>query len=358
MHHTPPLHESNNRLRVFDALRGFSMLSVVYMHILLGIGIGAEITISGAFVMTYFMPLFFFISGYFAFKPLDRWNKETLKRQFSQKSKALLLSSIIFYALLFYTRDKSIFGWVHEGFRNYWFTVALYQMFLIYFSTIVISKFIKKDLILILMLFLSGSLLLAREYFGLGNGDKCLVFDMFNTSETFFYLQYFVFGLFSRRLDSLFTKILLSEPIKTILIILTIASFCLLYSDYLGDHPALLRLTKRIIVPYIIVATFITLFYNFRAYFDKNSIIPNMMTLIGKRTLDIYMIHWFFLFPLANLKDFLMPNNMVTFQIVIGLSLSLIVITICLIVSNCLRSSKFLSEWLLGVRFNPQSLQE
>lgn len=75
---------------------------------------------------------------------------------------------------------------------------------------------------------------------------------------------------------------------------------------------------------------------------------------IGKRTLDIYLIHWFLLPYLPQIGELLSASskiyNNVVLELVIGGGFSLIVIAVCLVVSNILRTSPILAKYLFGAK--------
>ncbi len=146
---TPPqkIDGQNCRLREFDALRGFSMLSVVFVHTLNLTGADTGATVSGAFVISYFMPLFFFISGYFAFKPYEKWTKETYLWQIPQKIKSLIICTLLFYTFRYYVIGSNPLEWIENGFMGYWFTIVLFDMFVIYYTVTAIARLTNKDCI-------------------------------------------------------------------------------------------------------------------------------------------------------------------------------------------------------------------
>ena len=72
--------------------------------------------------------------------------------------------------------------------------------------------------------------------------------------------------------------------------------------------------------------------------------------LVGRRTLDIYMLHYFLIPPLAFLGGLLAPEGMLLLQLLAALALSLCIVAVCLLLSGMLRSSDFLSVWLFGMR--------
>ena len=57
------------RLEYFDAMKGFGILSVIYVHLFtMGMRDGEYTSSITPFIQLYFMPLFFFVSGYFSVK--------------------------------------------------------------------------------------------------------------------------------------------------------------------------------------------------------------------------------------------------------------------------------------------------
>ena len=70
---------NKTRLGWLDALRGFTMLLVVTNHVALK-SFGMQIKWSAAiqFFLLFRMPLFFFISGFLAYKVSRVWNARTL----------------------------------------------------------------------------------------------------------------------------------------------------------------------------------------------------------------------------------------------------------------------------------------
>ena len=67
------------RLEWLDSLRGFTMILVVANHVLgLGLGMSPKVSSSMQFLVMFRMPLFFFVSGFLAYKAGLLWNGKTL----------------------------------------------------------------------------------------------------------------------------------------------------------------------------------------------------------------------------------------------------------------------------------------
>ena len=63
---------NNKRIGYIDALRGFTMLLVVFAHVeLFCLDIHMEESLIGSIFITFRMPMFFFISGFIAYKAIN-----------------------------------------------------------------------------------------------------------------------------------------------------------------------------------------------------------------------------------------------------------------------------------------------
>ena len=69
---------------------------------------------------------------------------------------------------------------------------------------------------------------------------------------------------------------------------------------------------------------------------------------VGTRTLDIYLLHYFFVPNLHGLAPLLEGN--VLLQVVTPLVLAMCIVALCMVVSEIIRSSDFLAYYLLGVK--------
>jgi fucose 4-O-acetylase-like acetyltransferase len=72
---------------------------------------------------------------------------------------------------------------------------------------------------------------------------------------------------------------------------------------------------------------------------------------IGRRTLDVYLLHYFFL-PrnISFIGDFFVEHSNPTLEFFVSVFLACLVIIICLTVSEVLRMSPFLEHRLFGVK--------
>ena len=96
--------------------------------------------------------------------------------------------------------------------------------------------------------------------------------------------------------------------------------------------------------------TIVFMYFRFyHQYFTKLTVMGRILQYIGRRTLDIYLIHYLFMPNLPTIGSFF---NAYRHNFVLDTSLSfflaLLVIGFSIITSNILRISPFFKKWLFG----------
>ena len=135
-----PIHHPSRRLPMFDALKGFAILLVVYTHVLQYSGIG-EYFSNPAFKFSYsfHMPLFMTISGYFAASSIQLPFFTLLKR----KSMRLLLpcvSAVVVVLLLnLWLKYIPRSAYVSYFIGNLWYLKALFICYVVAWSSLRIA---------------------------------------------------------------------------------------------------------------------------------------------------------------------------------------------------------------------------
>ena len=98
------------RIEYIDALRGFTMILVVFAHVeTFVLKIEPNSTLISELFLSFRMPLFFFISGFISFKKNAIWDKEFLFENLFKKAKIQLIPTF-FFGLL-YTYLFSLGNW-------------------------------------------------------------------------------------------------------------------------------------------------------------------------------------------------------------------------------------------------------
>jgi surface polysaccharide O-acyltransferase-like enzyme len=90
-------------------------------------------------------------------------------------------------------------------------------------------------------------------------------------------------------------------------------------------------------------------FRHYHQYFTQRTVVGRSFQYIGRRTLDIYLIHYLFMPNLPTLGSFFSQyrHNFIL-DTTVSVFLALLVIGFSVITSNILRVSPFLKKWLFG----------
>lgn len=331
---------TKKRLGYIDALRGFSMFLVVFGHITT-ISIGTN-TILSSFFQTFRMPMFFFISGFIGYKAVDYWDKEFYFKRLKTKAFVQLVPLIIFLSLYAFTRGKSLLEYINNQLGYYWFTFVLFEMFVLYYTLSIISKFTKKWIVKIGLVVIST---LGILYLSIG--DRSLsIYKMLCLENLFKYFHFFTLGLFCKMYQDTFYRLVTNKWFKTIIMPLFIILFCVVNIG--GLDKFLYSILHDITIRYVGVVMVFMIFYSVRDVFNTEDQIIKSMRFVGRRTLDIYLLHFFFLPDLKFIEPFIRGNNRTIIEFFIYTILSVSVIAMCLSVSWIIRRSDTLAYWCFG----------
>lgn len=342
------------RLRYIDAMRGLAILLVVFSHVT-NAYIKSPIT-NASFAGVYYMltmfrmPLFFFVSGFFAFRMAEKWTWPTVKRVMTKKFQAQIVGLGVFCFLY----GVCIKGWNFKYIwtsNPYWFTISLFEMFVMYLGVALIVKKTKRNYPLYILLGISFAAPFFFDYYTQGVKLPKWV-AVVQAGHTFSYWPYFMLGIYARRFESLTWKIVDNQYFKALMIIgfFSLVIFYGCHHKYSVEWDLVMTAMR-----FSGLMTLLITFRTYRDWFDKGTSASNVMSFVGSRTLDIYYLHYFFIPNLSFMKGFLStgPGNSVLGMLTIGLVISALVIVLCLAVSAVLRSSPLIASWLFGSGANP-----
>lgn len=345
----------HDRLHSIDALRGFSMILVVLGHVLLFMDLGVMNTPVSAVMTTFRMPLFFFVSGFFAFKPMHKWTSEVTINIVRRKACAQILCTFVFYTIYQICMRRDIFAWAEYGFRGYWFTIVLFQMFIWFLLFTGVARLFKREwVVTFLAISFAVSCAVCRESFDL---MEARYMKIFSTQLFAQYFQYFAAGILARKYLHSFNRLLNNNGFRTISIV---AYMLLLVLTLSPLHHAMNSFHRYLIIrnvaPYFGLLTLLIYFTSRSDYFSSKKTIPTTMCNIGRRTLDIYMLHYFFLPHLPIVAQYMGGSDMTSVQLIVAGAVCAVVVCLCMLISNVLRSSDILTEWLFGMRPTTKSV--
>lgn len=337
---------SSKRIEWVDAMRGFSMVLVVFGHVMLDLGIGNDDTILSSLLITFRMPLFFFVSGFFSFRVRDWWTPERVGDIMLRKFNAQIITAIIFFALYQYLIAHKPINY-ERGLDLYWFTIVLFQMYTIYMILSVIDRVIRKSLSLSIMVILSITAIIVLIFFF----HETRISKMFSWYRLLYYFQFFTYGIICSKYRDRFFNLLKNNTFKTIVIILLVVSLIgWSFSSIISEHPNLHFLNRFELSRFMALTVVIFMFYESAARLSGTSFIARSLRYTGRRTLDLYYIHFFFLPHISYLKQYLLDNDMIAIQVLVTSIITIVVVILSLMVSAVLRSSKTLTWFMFGVK--------
>lgn len=352
------------RLEWLDALRGFTMIMVVAYHVAqTGFGESWRHSSSMPFLVLFRMPLFFFVSGFLAYRVSQVWDLKNLGQLLLKKIKVQTIPTVFFFFLSIAILNRDFWPAVERSYHSmfkggYWFTIVLLYMFIIYYIfSYLESKLKVKSWIPLFVLFIL-SLCLYETYYqpkyfswALGYRGRPTAASNFMLDSSLIqlvlYFPFFLYGNMVHRYWDKAQRVMDSRwfyPVVMIIVIL--ATLDALKWHTMRMAWAVVPLT---VARFGLLTIVFMYFRHYQQYFTKLSPIGASLQYIGRRTLDIYLLHFLFLPDLPHIGEFF---NAHTHNFVIDTTLSIIVglliIGFCIITSNILRISPFFRKWLFG----------
>ncbi len=339
-------------------MRGFTMILVVAYHVAeFGFLESEKTSVSLPFLVLFRMPLFFFVSGFLAYKASWVWTPQNFAALTWKKFKVQVLPALVFLCVFIILRAKAPFG---EAFMHrmesptkggYWFTWVLLQMFLIYYIVAAlfqrISKKAENIAIVVLWVVAVGAYLSLNLPHTCGNWYKTDFMMYSSFYETLLFFHFFLLGNLVHRHWTTVQRLFDTKWLFPLMVIL--AFLCC--ADIFRWHLLRKEWTNlpKTMAMYTLMLTVVMFFRHYQTHFTRQTRIGRGLQYIGVRTLDIYLLH-FILMPkipaVGQWLDAHQPNFIIDITLAVGTAL--LVIAFCLLVSNILRVSPQLKEYLFG----------
>ena len=388
--------QGKQRLEWLDAMRGFTMILVVAYHVgQMCFGMNLKTSTSMPFIVLFRMPLFFFVSGFLAWKADMIWTRNRLGTMIWKKFKIQVIPTIVFLTVCLVVRAKEFWPAMERAMASptksgYWFTWALLIMFVIYYVFAYFEQKIQKTptakaplqlprggasgplpasprggekpsgwlnppprgsrrgawgiLVLWLVSIIIYETAFMPKYFKYP-GSAFMRYS--SLIEVVYYFQFFLFGNVVHRYWDKVERLFDSRwffPVVTV-----IAFVCA--ADVLKWHTLRLMWVNlpRTVAMYALMLMVVMFFRYYKDSVSKETVMGRGLQYIGVRTLDIYLLH-FILMPRLKMVgpwlDSMHPNFIL--EVVMTVSVALVVIVFCCLASNILRVSPFFKKYLFG----------
>ena len=332
---------ATKRIEYIDAMRGFTMILVVYSHVCHFCFGDSLLGYNGTFFL-FRLPCFFMLSGWL-FEPVAQ-------RPFIANVRHKFMVQIVptFIFLLLLAPPPEFFHQLGAVKGGYWFTFVLFEFFILYMIIVRIST---RWSVLMALAIALGSFVYARNYDSLKSMAEGWQLHVINglgfASVTLWrFFLFFYIGAWMRRHFEAFIH-WTSKPV--VIIIITIVFFTIASTPHIDN---MCYEMGRFYIGGITGMWMVFTIFRLSISSLKKLRLSIPLQYVGTRTLDIYLLHFFFL------PRFLMPyadqlraydSHLLEFIIIMGISF--IVLAISLLVSYIIRLSPFLGHYLFGVKY-------
>ena len=366
--------ERGHRIEWLDAMRGFTMILVVAYHVAqFGFVENEKTSAALPFLVLFRMPLFFFVSGFLAYKANFVWNLKNTVPLVLKKLHVQIIPAIIFLGIFIVFKSKHSF-W--DGLLNalksptkdgYWFTWVLLQMFLIYYTISIIAHYLKKIkekvsgknsqlstfnfqlsmifwiIVWLLSIAAYETLYLPKQF----SYHKAPFFAYTSLVQTIRFMQFFLLGNIVHRYWEKIQK--LFDSVWFFPLVTTLAVICC--ADIFRWHTLKFAWTNlpRTTAMYSLLLMVVMFFRYNKKWFTMEHPLGRALQYTGQRTLDVYLLHFLLIPSMPFIGTWLNahhPNFLIDLLLSVGVALP--IVAMCLLISHLLHTSKPLGKFLFG----------
>lgn len=323
------------RIDYIDRMKGMAIFLVVMGHVY-GMALAQSDDVAYRVISSFHMPLFMFLSGLVACSGVvaPYWGIGKL----SKKLKGLLLPLIVFGMCFTTTISKdfltSLNGFLESPNKNgYWYLMTL-AVFYVSLSLYRLNVKQKWYIDVALAIAIWGGMFALWKYTAQTKDYFC----MLNCGN---FYPFFILGVMTTKYNFL-DKMHKANWLFS----LCIVAYAFLFFVDMPFH-ALVSLNKHIFLPFCMVYIVVNLFVSRHG---ATSCWESLLDFVGKRTLDIYVIHYFFI-SMIHLKDLgnnweVTDNSLLMFIVAIGLSVVITALSIG--VGYILHKGKIIEKFVYG----------
>lgn len=333
---------ARQRIEYIDAMRGFTMILVVYSHIC-HFCLGDSLLGFNETFFLFRLPCFFMLSGWL-FEPVAQ---RSFMANVRHKFMVQIIPTFIFLLLL--VPPPEFFHQLGALKGGYWFTFVLFEFFVLY---MLIVRICKRWSVLVALAIALSSFVYARYYNSIqlsAVGIQIWIVNALGFASVAlwrFFLFFYIGAWMRRHFDAIIWWT--SKP--AIILMIIVVFFAIASTPHIDNM--CYEMGRFYIGGITGMWMVFTIFRLFISLLKKLHLsVP--LQYVGTRTLDIYLLHYFFLprflMPYAGqLKAF--DSQFVEFWAI--LAISMVVLSLSLLASYIIRISPFLGHYLFGVKFN------
>lgn len=237
---------------------------------------------------------------------------------------------------------------------GYWFPLSLFEMLLMYlFVSFIYSNAAHKENLRLVSLVLIATTLWLSKYVLVDNHIYIKLTQWLSLWHTATYFPFFVLGYFVSQYQEQCEQLIENKKISMLLILSFILLSFLNISKNVGHWLERIPAGGGILALLLGstgVVTFYLLFKKNSAILSNSSFVGRTLQIIGCRSMEIYLLHYFFLPDISAYGSFLLSLS--SLRVCVVIIMALIVILFSLLMSDLIRLSPVLANYILGVKYN------
>ncbi len=312
---------SNSQRKVYiDILRCILIIFVVIWHVDIFVLDTEEINLrTNAILLEVRMPLFFFISGYLVHS--FNYGPAIFANRLANRILCQFYPTIVIFIVYNLVTGVPILDALGLGLKNgYWFTYIVFLHFCVYSAIILllsIANTSRRGIQIILACLVISSLCYLKPLHHTCIPNGSIISNYLSAYQFFIYLPYFFFGAFTKSISDAIMRY--CNPFVTIVLL----SISIIFTYYLKDITVCYYVGKIGLTLSIFL-----IFAHLAKYISYNGAIKSHMSTIGRSTLQIYLLHYFFIYFLSELSiievltPFITSNKVIFLFAIITLSLA------------------------------------
>lgn len=334
-----------SRIEYIDSMRGVAMLMVIIYHVSFGC-FHSDNIITKVINVQLELPLFFFISGFFA----EHMSAKGFRKAIIDKLTHLVIPALLVMLLFCWVMDIDFIGGLQKRLKEgYWFTLVLFEFVVVYLITDLLGKSLRLDTRWkrVLHLF-CGIAFIYIASFSEKYNVKYPIINMFTIGEFSHYIFFVVGSILFPNRDK-FCRFLNNKYLFGVAIILYIVADVFRYKYGF----AMFRLAAMVSVSILIMLGLLIIWGLFIRYksLSNGNIYSRFFNIIGRRSLDVYFIHYFILPQNMDfVGSFFRDLNIPFIEYCLAIGVAILLTLFSLGIGSIIRLSPFIARWLLGVK--------